>query len=492
MPASTLIVQLPPRPRQGGSPVAASTESLEQVALTFVVCDERQHLLQHGVAPLAELPDAAQCWAVLDVSDVAWHRLEAVPRAPSAKLRAALAGLLEERLLDDEATLHMALAPQWRPGEPAWVAVTQQAWLQAWLTALEQHVGSVARVLPALSPRDPGAPPLAHVTGRSQQAWVEWADERGVLTLPLASLSVQRLRVSGESSEGHSTIQWSASPEAQEVAAQYLGEAVSARSAVQQLMVASHSDWNVRQFQLAPRHRTDRWLRAGWQRVLQDPGLRSLRWAGAVLVGANLLGAGAWAWQQQHALAERKQAMNALLQTTFPQVRAIVDAPLQMTRAFDVLRWQAGQPGEADLETLLAAAHHVWPDGMPPAQGLQFEMGRLRIQAPGWSAQQVESVRPLLWPLGLDAQAVADGWVIQPLKGEPDRRGLNASPAARASATRPSPSPPPVMRQPAEPPQRGRHSPEGLARRGGEQAPDQPPEDMSGDAPEEATDEDSN
>ncbi len=495
MPASTLIVQLPPRPRPGGRAGAASPEFLEQAPLAFVLCDEQRHLLRHGTARLEELPDAPAWVAVLDSADIAWHRLEVLPRAPAAKLRAVLAGSLEERLLEDEADLHFALAPQWQAGAPVWVAVTDAAWLRACLALLERRAGQVERVVPAASVCAAEAPALAHVTLRAHQAWLRWADARGVVEWPLASVSAQRLLAAAGSN-----VRWSACPEAVAVATQTAGGPVEAVSDAQRLLAALASDWNLRQFDLATRHRTDRWLRASWQRAFQDPALRPVRWGVLALLLANVMGAGAWAWQQQRALAERKQAMNSLLQTTFPQVRAIVDAPAQMTRALETLRVQAGQPGETDLETLLAAAHHVWPEGLPPAQSLHFELGQLRIVAPGWSPQRVQQVRPQLWPLGLDAQAQAGGWVIQPLRGEPDQRGSAASsPAADgASGSRGGTAPPRAMMPPPGraastawgrmPPGVG-GGPGPSVRPGGMAPPVAPPEDMPEDAPEENTDE---
>lgn len=488
MPASTLIVQLPPRPRHAARPGGASPESLEQAPLAFVLCDEHRHLLRHGAATVTELPDAAEWIVVPDGADLAWHRLDAAPKAPAAKWRAALVGLLEEHLLEDESELHFAASPHWRAGEPMHVAVTQQAWLQAWLTLLEQRAPQVGRVVPLVGPCPAEAPAQAHVTLRASQAWVCWADAQGVVELPLASPSARRLWEAAMHPDTGCGVQWRASPEAAALASQTVGEPVATVSDVQRLMEVLSSEWNLRQFNLAARHRTDRWLRAGWQRAFHDPAWQRLRWGVLGLLLANLVGAGAWAWQQQRALAERKQAMNALLQATFPQVRAIVDAPAQMSRALDVLRVNAGQPGETDLETLLAAANAVWPEGFPPAQSLQFEVGQLRILAPGWTAQRVQALRPSLWRLGLDAQPIAGGWTLSPLRGEPDRRGLvpaaGSAPAGGGASMPPRALPGPpggasaamgrMMSGPGLPP-----------RPGGQRPPVAPSDDMPEETPDE-------
>ena len=64
----------------------------------------------HGQAQPSLLPRADSVVAVLAASDVSWQRIT-LPRAPAAKLRAALGGLLEDQLLEDDDALHLALAP---------------------------------------------------------------------------------------------------------------------------------------------------------------------------------------------------------------------------------------------------------------------------------------------------------------------------------------------------------------------------------------------
>ena len=96
--------------------------------------------------------------AVLADTDVSWHRIT-LPKAPAARLRAALVGVLEEALLEDADDVHLALAPQavrrpadlGRRGRPAW--------LRGELAALEKADVFVDRVVPMAWPDDP---PIGH------------------------------------------------------------------------------------------------------------------------------------------------------------------------------------------------------------------------------------------------------------------------------------------------------------------------------------------
>ena len=76
----------------------------------------------------------------------------------------------------------------------------------------------------------------------------------------------------------------------------------------------------------------------------------------AALLLLQLVGLNAWAWQQRQALAAARLAQEQLLRSTFPQVRAVLDAPLQMQRETEALRAAAGRAGDDDLEALLGAA----------------------------------------------------------------------------------------------------------------------------------------
>jgi general secretion pathway protein L len=164
-------------------------------------------------------------------------------------------------------------------------------------------------------------------------------------------------------------------------------------------LAAARGGWNLMQFDLAPRHRGATALREGWHRFL-SPAWRPVHVGLVALVVLNLVGLNAWAWTQQRALSERRQAMVSLLQSTHPQVRAVLDAPRQMTRETEQLRAAAGQPGDNDLETLLGVAAAAWPEGEPPVAALQFEPGRLVLSVEGWGDDVVLEFRNQVTPAG--------------------------------------------------------------------------------------------
>jgi general secretion pathway protein L len=136
-----------------------------------------------------------------------------------------------------------------------------------------------------------------------------------------------------------------------------------------------------------------------------------LRIGVAALVVTQVIGLNAWAWHLRSTIDGHRAAQVALLQASFPQVRAVLDAPLQMRREVALLRSAAGQPDEADLEPLLLAAAAAWPAGLAAVESVRFEPGRLTLAASGWQTAQIEQFRAQLRPQGFQVEA-AEGRLV--------------------------------------------------------------------------------
>lgn len=398
---STLIVQLPSQPRlspqrHDAPPARAPAE------LDYVLSADGQSVSRQGRCTPADLPKAQSVVAVLPADDVGWHHITA-PKAPAARLRQALAGVLEEQLLEDDHELHLAVAPGLKAGEPLWVAAISKPWLKSQLAAIEATGLTVDRLVPAWAP---DGPPAAHVYRDAPDSGdsglrLAWRDDQGAVVLPLASDSARTLLAHLPAEAG---VSWSASPDTASQAAELTGQTVPTRSAAELLLAAAGSAWNLRQFDLAPQHRGSRAARDALRHFLFEAAWRPVRIGLLLLLGLQLVGANLWAWQQRQALSQRKTAMVSLLQTTFPQVRGVRDAPLQMQMEVDRLRTAAGQASDTDLEPLLYAAQAAWPSTRGPAESITFEPGKLVLGSTGWSAAETEGFQTRLRPLGLDAQ----------------------------------------------------------------------------------------
>ncbi len=411
-----LVILLPAPPPAPAALPAPAGPATDPAPLAWLLSADGLVIGRQGSSAPAACPKADTVVAVLPAGSVAWHR-PVLPRAPANRQRAALGGVLEDQLLADEATVHLALAPRCTPGTPCWVAAVNKPWLQAQLTALAGAGLVVDRLVPALAPLlladgqtadGTGAEPAGHffnadeATG-PEATWLALRDADGALCLPLAGGLARSLQARW-TARGAS---FSATPAAAVAAEHWLGAPVAVRSTAEVALAAARSPWNLLQFDLAPQRRSSLAL-GKLGRQLLSPAWAQARWGLLALVLLQLTGLNVMAWQQQRALADKKTGLDTLLRSAHPQVRAVLDAPLQMQRETAALRVAAGVPGPDDFEPMLAAAAAAWPDGQPPAAQLRFEPGRLSLAASGWPAPQIAQLRSRL---------LATGWAVDNAEG---------------------------------------------------------------------------
>ncbi|ACB35682.1 General secretion pathway L [Leptothrix cholodnii SP-6] len=401
---SLLIVQLPPRNRLGAN--AAGSTAPAPAELAYVLSADGQSVDGEGRCAAALLPRATSLSVVMAGADVSFHRL-LYPKAPASRLRAALRGVLEERLLDDPDLVHVALAPDAHAGTECWVAVTDRAWLAIQIELIERTGRAVDRVICAASPAAEGSvgeldvQTLASGVGEAgnELAGVTFSSAEGVACWPWDTQTRPGgLATALLPSPLPAELRCSASPAFVLATEAWLGRPVAVRSQAQRLLAAAHGGWNLRQFDLAPRHRGATLLRDAWTQ-LRTPAWRPARWGLVGLLAAQLIGLNAWAWMQRSELQERRTAMTNLMRSTHPQVRAILDAPLQMQRENEALRAAAGRAGDTDLEPMLQAAASAWPDNLA-VQTLRYENAQLSLGATQLGAEQIERLRSSLQPAG--------------------------------------------------------------------------------------------
>ena len=396
---STLVIQLPARARlqSGAEGLPAAVQARSTAELAYALTPDGLALTKHGRAAVALLPKADTVVLVLADTDVSWHRIK-VPKAPAARLRAAIGGVLEEHLLDEPGAMHLALAPGASGGESAWIAATDKAWLSAELAAVEKAGVQVDRVVPIAWPEDT---PLGHFSapfGADAGAPMQltWSDAKGVVAIGLHGALARQMLALWSALPAR----WSAHPAVAAPAERWLGRGVVVLNDEQRLLQAMRSLWDMRQFDLAPRHRGMLALRDAWRRW-RSVSWRPVRYGVVALVALHVLGLNLWAWHQQRQVDTKRMAMTQLLRTSHPQVRAVLDAPVQMQRETDRLRTAAGKIGETDLESLLGVAAAAWPEAQPPLATLRFENGRLSFAASGWAEAQIAQFR---------AQLASNGW----------------------------------------------------------------------------------
>jgi len=402
---STLIIELPAPTRLRAQP-AESTAAADE--LEYVFSADGEHVTQHGNAALDAMPRAQTIVVALPADALSWHQI-ACPKAPAAKMRAALGGILEDQLLEDEADVHLALQPHARAGLPVWVAALDKGWLRRHLTAMQAAGLIVDRVVPVWAP---ATDPEGHIysalstDGSDAALHLAWRDPQGVICLPLDSETTRGLLAALGDEEN---VRWSATPEAAAAAARLTGAVPVSITGSQVLVQAANAEWNLLQFDMVPQRRASRLAKEYWLAFAQAPRWRVVRWGLVALIVAQVIGMNLMAWRERNAVQAQKVAMTSLLQSTFPQVRAVLDAPTQMKREVDQLRAGAGRVADSDLEPMLAAANAAWPSNRAPADAVQFEPGRLMLSTAGWTPPEVEAFRTRIY---------ADGYGLEDRPGQ--------------------------------------------------------------------------
>jgi general secretion pathway protein L len=305
---------------------------------------------------------------------ISWHRVE-LPKGTtpaSPRLRAVLEGLLEDQLLDEPESLHLALQPQIRGTEPIWVAACDRAWLRGAVQALEAAERPVSRIVPEFAPE---GEPVLYALGEPQRPMLVLAGSHGVTALPLSS---QVLPLLPARPEGTPCV---AEPAVAAFAEQVLQRQPVLQQAPQRWLRSAQSAWDLAQFEFSSSGRARALKRLGtaWSDLLVAPQWRPARWGVLLLVAINLLGLNAWAWRERSALEAKREAARRTLTQTFPQVKVVVDAPVQMAREVAALRQQTGTTTGRDLEAMLGALATASPPDRPVG-AIDFSGGELRVK----------------------------------------------------------------------------------------------------------------
>ena len=414
---STLIVNLPAGPQPRGE-------------FDYVLSQDGVSPHRQGSAAATLLPTASEVIAVLPPQALSWHvvhlpeglRLHA--RSEPTRLRAALAGLIEEQLLDEPEQLHLAVFAHHQP-QHVWAAAVAEAALRAQLDTLEAAGCTPTRVVPAYLPTGFAASASAQPNTPSlyalgpDAATLVLCHAQGVVTLPgneaawrfMLAQTPQRL---------------TAEPAAMQTA-QGKGGDWTLQTRAQHLLGLIQSPCNLAQHRLAlsAARRWQKQWRQGLAALWQSRAWRPARVGLALLMALNMLGLSLVARQEQAALHAKQERINQVLRNTFPDVGLVIDAPLQMARAL------ARQQGSTlDLAGALQAMAQATPTStsksstnnasnnapsstQPGISALVFSPGDVRVQGLALDEAQRKRLQSTLRGIGISAEVASNGdWLL--------------------------------------------------------------------------------
>jgi general secretion pathway protein L len=326
--------------------------------------------------------------AVVPWQVLAWHKVT-LPQGVGGRLNAVLSSLLEDNCLQDPSELHLVLSPsatsRLRQGGTAMVAACAKDWLRQALAPLLGAGLRLQRLVPEVCPS---------ATPDAAQLYL-LDDGSHVQALLCRHDSVWRLRQASAALAAWEAIAnktlW-CEPSVADTA-QRLSEGMALLQTPQQrCLQAAGNGWDLAQGEWAQHSglRGWRWLQATWRSLRFDPAWQASRRGLALLLLVNLLGLNMWAWQVQAQVSAQRDSLNALLISTFPHVKVVIDAPIQMRREMQALQKNSAQPQDTDVDVMLQVLSTPWPSGAVPTQ-IDYRGGTLRLG--GLKADALDALR---------------------------------------------------------------------------------------------------
>lgn len=374
--------------------------SAPDVACRWALRDPAGNVLEKGAGPLGSMPGADLVEAVVPASLVLLARVR-LPAAPRRKLLQLLPHIVEEKLMYEPETIHVAAGPQMEDGETA-VAIIDKNWMRQVVGALRKAGLPPWRMQPETLMPEVAA-----------GAWsVVWMGNGGfVRTGPVSGLALDGgnsdvpplgLMLASKEAAAKGTppqridLHLAELCEPPDLAAwsDQLGIPVSVAGPWDGAagMPAADPGINLLQGEFAPAM-----MKPDWRGRLRIPAMM----AGAILT-LQLVGALAdWAM-----LANEKRQISAEMQNAFrqafPEARTVVNAPLQMRRNLTDLRHAHGLPDAGDFLPVLAkAAPLLFQPGKATIRSMQYDRGALKVELQLNGAQAPEQIKTGFMAAGL-------------------------------------------------------------------------------------------
>lgn len=361
----------------------------------WALCNDEDTVVQSGHSPLAAMPKADDCIAIIATSRLTCVNVK-MPVRSRRRWEAALPFVAEEYTLTDPEENHVVPGAAQKDGGRSLFIVDKQ-WLQSIVAATLAANLPLRRAVPEMLL--PGLPPASWVviwdgskgfmrTGTTSGMALDHGDEQHP---PLAlSLSLNAtppksilLRCATHGDEtGNELPQWPELPVEFSLGAPWDWRSAAIPNDALNLL------WGA----LAPKAKLHEWL----------PKLRPVALILLAALAIETLGTNIeWSLLSHEKTAVAKE-MERTFRKAFGETSAVVDPPLQMQRNIAVLRHNAGLPDEADFLPLLdqvSGTLSSLPAGSVTT--LHYESGRLDVDVKLRTATEARALQQRLQGKGL-------------------------------------------------------------------------------------------
>jgi len=243
--------------------------------------------------------------------------------------------------------------------------------------------------------------------GEPDQAHMVFSADDAVTVWPLSAASVTLL--SWPESRGIV-----AEPAVAAITEQLFKRTVTLQQVGQRRLQAAQSAWDLAQFDMVNSGSARTWKRVSESigNFLRLPRWRAARLALVALLLVNLIGLNAWAWKEQSRLNAQRAAIRDLLTSTFPNVRVVVDAPIQMAKEVAALQQASGASSNRDLDVMLSTVGALIPANTTPT-AIEYAAGELRLKGLALKSTAATAISFMLKPKGYMANIEGDALVVK-------------------------------------------------------------------------------
>lgn len=368
--------------------------------LTWMLESAAGAKLRSATSPIAQMPAAQRVRLILPASVVMLTRVK-LPAGRPQKIRQLLRYAVEDKVMADPETLHVASVSE-NSTEFA-VAVVDRSWLKSVIDIFRGY-GLAPRVALAetLLPKLEQAAWAAVWDGK--QGFVRTGEYDGLAfdggsqTEPPLALRLACDEARDNNAAPAELVLYTRAGALQpDLAAwsEVLGLKVHYAGAWSALAQASKSGehFNLLQGEFAPAS-----FRADWL-----PKLKPMAYLAAAIVIIQFGASALDLLMQRHEKNQLQQAMNSKYKATFPETRAVIDAPRQMQSQLQTLRRQAGEASPDDLVPMIA---RMTPrlDRSVRLSLLDYSPGLLKVDVILPAPDMAEPVRSQLQSDGLSVE----------------------------------------------------------------------------------------
>jgi general secretion pathway protein L len=322
--------------------------------------------------------DGAEVVALLPWQSVSWHKIK-IPQKGLSQINAALAGLLEDQLLDETEQTHLILPTnaheQVRAQAPILVGACSKIWLRETLSPLQEAGLIIQRIVCELTPLTQPPSRLVVMNAETNTFLAALCSDQGVQVLPPDPSQWTAFKELGDAD-----LNLICEPHCAKVCAQVLGQEPQLQTHAQRALSAVQSNWDAASGEWAQSNtiRFARRVQRGLGRFTNEP---EWFWSRVALVAClviNLIGLNAWALIERMSLGERESKLTALIKETFPTVGPLVNPSLQMQREMRIIQHARGQSANGDLENMLGVVAAQLPAGYK-LQSFDYTPNELRL-----------------------------------------------------------------------------------------------------------------